>query len=336
MLTTTPTVLDERAWQELVDALTRRQFGIGAGMAAVATILSSCSSSDGSGTSDDTQMRTVTTPLGTYDIPTNPKRVLAVDARTDLELAIALELQVFGYNISPATEWVPVDGSAEYLSDKPNLEQILGLAPDLIICVNADNEYWPAAKLQAIAPVLTTESKQTWRENLTRLSDWLGRTPTMDRLITDYDALITDIRSRHASAIAGKTVASLSYSPDKATIYIDSLPVSEETGKKNRQPTDMTLADIGGRTLNTTGFDNQGRLSIEEMDRLRDCDAFMVSVTDSSDTTFDQLSDNKLWQRLPAVQAGNVTVLRGSTYYGSIYTTMYVAKGWDDLYSTLD
>ncbi len=31
MLTTTPTVLDERAWQELVDALTRRQFGIGAG-----------------------------------------------------------------------------------------------------------------------------------------------------------------------------------------------------------------------------------------------------------------------------------------------------------------
>jgi ABC-type Fe3+-hydroxamate transport system substrate-binding protein len=62
----------------------------------------------------------------------------------------------------------------------------------------------------------------------------------------------------------------------------------------------------------------------------------MVSVTDSSDTTFDQLSDNKLWQRLPAVQAGNVTVLQGSTYYGSIYTNMYVAKGWDDLYSTLD
>ena len=90
MLTNTPTVPDERVWQELVDALTRRQFGIGAGMAAVATILSSCSSSDGSGADDDAQMRTVTTQLGTYDIPTNPKRVLAVDARTYLELAIAL------------------------------------------------------------------------------------------------------------------------------------------------------------------------------------------------------------------------------------------------------
>ncbi|MGV0152844.1 hypothetical protein ACSW29_05850 [Rhodococcus sp. GB-02] len=52
---------------------------------------------------------------------------MAVDARTDLEPAIALELPVFGYNISPATEWVPIDGSAEYLSDKPNLGQILGL-----------------------------------------------------------------------------------------------------------------------------------------------------------------------------------------------------------------
>ncbi|MDV8007817.1 hypothetical protein [Rhodococcus sp. IEGM 1318] len=72
------------------------------------------------------------------------------------------------------------------------------------------------------------------------------------------------------------------------------------------------------------------------MDRLRDFDAFMVSVTDSSDTTFDQLSDNKLWQRLPAVQARNVTVLHGSTYCGSMYNNMYVVKGWDDLYPTLD
>ena len=49
-------------------------------------------------------MRTVTTALGTYEIPTKPRRVLAVDARTDLELA---------------------------------------LAPDLIICVDADNDYRP-------------------------------------------------------------------------------------------------------------------------------------------------------------------------------------------------
>lgn len=47
----------------------------------------------------------------------------------------------------------------------------------------------------------------------------------------------------------------------------------------------MTLSDIGGTTLSTAGFD--------------------------------ELSANKLWQRLPAVRAGNVSVLSGSTYYGS-------------------
>lgn len=65
----------------------------------------------------------------------------------------------------------------------------------------------------------------------------------------------------------------------------------------------MTLSDIGGTTLSTAGFD--------------------------------ELSANKLWQRLPAVRAGNVSVLSGSTYYGSVYTNMYVARGWDALYSTL-
>ena len=307
-------------------------------MAAVATILSSCSSSDGSGTADDAQMRTVTTPLGTYDIPYQPQAGLG---RRTPEPTSSSPLP-WNYRCSdttsrPSPSGFPSTARPNTSATSPIWSRSSDSHPISSSASTPTTSYWPAAKLQAIAPVLTTESKQTWRENLTRLSDWLGRTPTMDRLITDYDALITDIRTRHASAIAGKTVASLSYSPDKATIYIDSLPVSEETGKKNRQPTDMTLADIGGRTLSTNRFRQSG--TTEASKRWIVCKTatpFMVSVTDSSDTTFDQLSDNKLWQRLPAVQAGNVTVLQGSTYYGSIYTNMYVAKGWDDLYSTLD
>lgn len=74
----------------LVSDLTRRQFGFGAGIAGLGAFLAACGDSGSS--SGETEMRSVTTPLGTYDIPVNPKRVVAIDSRLDLEPAVALEL----------------------------------------------------------------------------------------------------------------------------------------------------------------------------------------------------------------------------------------------------
>ncbi|GAA3141822.1 hypothetical protein GCM10020255_018580 [Rhodococcus baikonurensis] len=67
-----------------VSDLTRRQFGFGAGIAGLGAFLAACGDSGSS--SGETEMRSVTTPLGTYDIPVNPARV-AVATSTDLEPA---------------------------------------------------------------------------------------------------------------------------------------------------------------------------------------------------------------------------------------------------------
>ena len=161
---------------------------------------------DSGSSSGETEMRSVTTPLGTYDIPVNPKRVVAIDSRLDLEPAVALELPLVGYTYAQATPWVPIDSSVPFLSEIPNREQILALEPDLIVCLNYESEWWPVAEMSTIAPVLTTEFTDDWRTNLSRLSGWLGRTATLDRLTLDYDNLISDIRSRHAEKIASKTL----------------------------------------------------------------------------------------------------------------------------------
>ncbi len=306
--------------------ISRRNFGIGA--VGIATFLASCST--GSTGSADVATKTVTTPLGTYDIPVEPKRVVAIDSRLDLEPAVALELPVIGYNYAPATPWVPVGPDAKYLTEIPNREQILGLEPDLIICLNSDSEWWPVSELSSIAPVLTTEFDETWRTNLDNLAGWLGRSATMDKLILDYDGLVEDIRARHAAKIASRVVASVSFLPDTNMLYVSSIR-SSKTGDK---PSDMTLTDIGGMTPSMDGLDGEGGIAIEKVDVLSGVDGFMVTDEPGS-AEFEALSASTLWQRLPAVQAGNVTTLGGSTYYGSIYTVSYVAKGWDALYSAM-
>ncbi|WP_072805739.1 ABC transporter substrate-binding protein [Rhodococcoides yunnanense] len=308
--------------------ISRRRFGMGLGAAGIAAFLASCSSDDrGSATAET---KTVTTPLGTYDIPIEPKRVVAIDSRLDLEPAVALELPVIGYTYAEATPWVPVGADAEYLSEIPNREQILALEPDLIICLNSDSEWWPVNDLATIAPVLTTEFDETWRTNLDNLAGWLGRTPTLDKLILDYDSLVDDIRTRHEAMIASRTVASVSFLPDTNMLYVTSI----RTSQKGDKPSDMTLTDLGGTTLSMGGLDGEGGIAIENVDRLAGVDGFMV--TDEPDSAeYRALSESTLWQRLPAVQAGNVTTLGGSTYYGSIYTVSYMIKGWDALYSKM-
>ncbi|MFF9561581.1 hypothetical protein ACF1DY_37925, partial [Streptomyces albus] len=162
------------------------------------------------------------------------------------------------------------------------------------------------------------------------LSGWLGRTATLDRLTLDYDNLISDIRSRHAEKIASKTVASVSFMPDTNTLYVTSIRTSE----KGDKPSDMTLGDIGGKTATSEGLDPEGGVSLEGLDVLAGVDGFMITENEDS-AAYQALVASKLWQRLPAVQAGNVTSLGGSTFYGSIYTISYVAQGWDALYNKI-
>ena len=70
----------------------------------------------------------------------------------------------------------------------------------------------------------------------------------------------------------------------------------------------MTLGDIGGKTATSKGLDPEGGVSLEGLDVLAGVDGFMITEDEDS-AAYQALVASKLWQRLPAVQAGNVTSL---------------------------
>ncbi len=299
--------------------MNRRTFGLGAGVVAL-------SLATGGRAALANETRSVTTAFGTYDIPTNPQRVIAIDNRIDLETALALGLPVIGYCRDVVGPWVEVPTDAVLLSNVPNVEQILALEPDLIICSDwGDNERWPWQRLQSVAPVLPITTSDGWRANIANISQWLGIEGRADEAIAEFDAVVSDIRAQHGPAIDSKRVLALHYFPEDQNMKI--------RGQGSNQA--LVLSELGGTTINPTIIE-EGDVSMEVLpDMLADIDGILYAEL-ADQGTYEAVQAHPQWSRIPAVAAGKVHVLRGATNFGGVYAAKYVAQEWAKLYAMLE
>lgn len=300
----------------------RRQFSVGmAGLGALALTRPAFAQSS---------VRSITTPLGTYDIPTDPQRVVVIDTRLDLEPAVALGLPVVGYSYFETIEpWVPHDGKAVFIGRPPTREAVLAVDPDLIICTNLPGtEMWPIDKLTDIAPVLPVQFESDWKSILTDMGEWLGRRDRADAFIADYELELAAVKARRASVL-GKKVAAIWSSPDVGEINF-------LLGLNSPQVTAIgqVLDDLGGVTVSTEGLGEYANISYELMgDVLGDVDAIIVDSFDAEE--IEGLEKSPVWQRLPAVKAGRV-VLTSGAYYGGCYTARHLLGEWDKVFALFE
>lgn len=300
--------------------INRRLFTLGAGATLLATASGRAFAQDAAST------RTITNWIGTYDVPTNPQRVIAIDERLDLETALALRLPVIGYSHAPMNRWVAAETEAEFLGAPPNIEQILGLEPDLILCSDwGDNEGWPLQKLRSVAPVLPLNAKIGWRANLDNVSGWLGMEGRADAAIGDFDAYVAGIRDRHAKTIADSKVIALHYFPASNTMMI------RGQGSNHAD----VLKDLGGHTIDPS-IVAEGEVSMELLpEMLADFDAILYAEL-FDEGTFEEVQKHPIWSRIPAVAAGKVHLVRGSTNFGGIFSAKFLAGEWEKVYALLD
>lgn len=312
-------VVVERQWAELTAALTRRGF-LGAAALGAAALTVGCGTTSNSDPVVSAT-RTVTTPLGTYDIPSAPQRVVVIDSRLDLEPALALELPVIAHSYDAPAPWLPKI-TAEEIASPVNLEQVLRLQPDLIVCVNLDNEMWPAPALLDIAPVITTEFKMPWKQNMIQLADWLGRTETFDRAMATYDHAARSLVDRHGETLQQARIGIVSRQPEEFRMVHDTVAYLPP----------QVYTDLGG-TLGAVG--NLGptdAFGMESLDLLGDLDGILVLSTGSD---LGSLTTDPLWQRIPAVSSGRVQVVEQLIQYGSVYSAIELVAQYDALLSRL-
>jgi iron complex transport system substrate-binding protein len=288
------------------------------------------------------QHKTIEHQFGTSIIPTDPKRLLLMGNRFDLETALALNLAPIaigqeyafrGGSVEYVAPWVPYtpDGADVFKSAEVDVEHLLRLRPDLIFCQGYQMESSPSRDfkgLSAIAPVVPT-NLLPWREDLQQVASWLGREGRLAETVRQYDALCDEIKQRHASRIAQARVAFGSVEPP--TVWLRNL--DDPNG-----PAARALADLGGQ-LHPLSVPPGGRkpgffpIGMESIREIAGADAILLwAPTEEVRSAF---LANPLWGLLPAVQAGRAVVSTNNVGQGSVYTVMECLRLWDQVYSTL-
>lgn len=270
------------------------------------------------------ETRSITTVLGTYDVPADAKRVVCIDSRLDLEPAVALGLPVIGHAYGEPEPWVPANPDWSFVGEIPDLEKVLALDPDLIICTDVgdhDAEYWPINRLKDVAPLLPPDYTWPWKQILSQLGAWTGREGNADAVLAEYDALIADIKARRADQIAGKTIAVVQPWSD-GTVYL-------QAEMSLLQP--QVMADLGSKTIpavegNIISAENFGTI-------FGGVDAILY--VNHGEGVVEQFADYDIWNRVPAIAAGKTLAPLGNTNYGGVYTAMQIARFFDELYGQL-
>lgn len=285
--------------------------------------------------------KSITTSFGTHDIPLEPKRLVLMGNRLDLETCLALGLSPVAmgweYKFSDShaevvAPWVPYDPSSIEIFDwqEVTAEQILAYEPDLIFARFQEAE-WKAerfAAIRKIAPVIPI-GEGTWREDLTQVAGWLDRSDALAKIFAEHDALRDDIKARHAERIAGARISFGSVEPPSVWLCDHRAAV----------PAAQSHADLGGQIFPWPGeanpqFPGWMELSPENLGAIGDADAILFWAPTRA--ILDEfVATNPLWARLANVTDGRAILSPNNVGSGTVYTIMETLRLWDQVYGTL-
>ncbi len=243
--------------------------------------------------------------MGTTTLPQAPERVVVLDS-PHLDALVALGITPVG-----ATESGSGAGLPPYLADslggttvvgdtmEPNLEQIAGLSPDLIIGAKVRHQKL-YDRLSAIAPTVFSEDSGTnWREQATVTAAAVDRSEDMEQLLADLDARAAEVGE--AVGADGKRVSMVRFLPENFRLY------GPDT--------------FSGSLLTQVGFDlgthewdqySMVEASPENYDLIDGDIVFHSTYGEPAASTRGAVTD--LWGSLPAVQAGQVHEVEDETW----------------------
>lgn len=285
--------------------------------------------------------KSITSDFGTYDVPLDPRNVVLMGNRLDLEVVTALGIRPIAMGIEfnfinsradTVAPWVPFDvtGVETFPAFDATAEQIFAFDPDLIFSrLNASTWNQPRTDaLRKVAPFIPT-GVLPWREETARIAAWLGRESQQAAAVAEFEALRDEIKARHADKLATARVAFGSI--EMPQIWVTNLDA--------KAPAAEALLELGGSAFVlppevATYEGGWAAISPENLGLLSEADALLYwGPTPDDFKTF--RASTPLWDRLPAVQAGRGFASENNIGNGSIYTIMEAMRLWDKVYTSL-
>ncbi|MEM1255625.1 MAG: iron-siderophore ABC transporter substrate-binding protein [Cyanobacteria bacterium P01_H01_bin.21] len=277
------------------------------------------------------ECKTVDHAMGTVCIPANPERIVALDPRYLGDPLLSLGVQPVAIavyqdqgqeglaGLTPeATEPLKDIGNAQ----NPSLEKIVEIDPDLILALDFAHEAI-YDQLSAIAPTVlleydleTFEKYPSFKENLRRIAQLLGKETEADTVLSQYQTRIDQLREQ------------LDRKPEdiEVTVLLHyggmfGIPHPEHTSHE-------IFSDIGiTDNINTARTD---AISLEALDQY-DADILFIMDYDRKEISF--FLENPIIASLDAVKNNRVYFINADTW--SANGPLGVNRMLDDLFQYL-
>ncbi|PWG63137.1 ABC transporter substrate-binding protein [Spiribacter halobius] len=260
--------------------------------------------------------RVIEHPLGETRLPAPPQRVVALEVGQNVDMLLALGLPPVGsitYGLAAADQpaaWPPAIAAQAAAAGirsvgspgQVDLEAIAVLEPDLIIA-NEWGGHEAYAALSRIAPTITLPFERHFVPPLRALARALGREARAEAWIARYTARTLELHE----ALAGTEVAIVR--PRLQSVWMYGPPsnagrVLGEAGVRVQPlpPGASFTADAPGAI---------GELSLERLPAITAPHLFVILYNLEHHDGLQGYLRGPLWQRLPAVEAGNVHGVEG-------------------------
>ncbi|AHI20434.1 MAG: ABC transporter substrate-binding protein [Corynebacterium casei] len=281
--------------------------------------------------------RTVNTVLGEVTVPADIDSVVVLEGRRDLDIVLSLGLPLTGMPYEEAgsldLESPLADELAEakesgaeelFLADEINVESIAAAKPDLIIS-RVDDVEPIQDKLEAIAPVLAIgdQSTSTWQEDLQLVAEATGTEERAAELIDDYESQVAELSEEYADVLAENSFVPLSYNEEQIETRPNRLlsTILRDLGAKS---SDAFQAAIDGEEV---------AYSPEQtLEGFEDADGIIALVNDPQ--VWEDVQNDALFNKLPAVQNGHIVRSDKQTHEGGPLTATHSLKVIEELLKT--
>ncbi|EFM08642.1 periplasmic binding protein [Paenibacillus curdlanolyticus YK9] len=242
-------------------------------------------------------------------IPANPQKVLGS----------YLEDHLVALGVKPVAQWSVSNGIQDYLQasglegvptlgwDMP-VEQVVGLAPDLIIIgLESAVEKGLYDQYNKIAPtyVLGAEVNNNWRAAFTKIGELLNKSDETAKDLAAYDAKASEAKDKLKAAIGEQSAAVLWLVGGKFYIV-------DET----RSSGEVLYKDLGMAQPNIVKelpADQKANWNAISAEKLAELDADHIFLINSDKEAADSVLNQNTWKNLKAVKAGHLYELAPSS-----------------------
>jgi iron complex transport system substrate-binding protein len=199
---------------------------------------------------------------------------------------------------------------------EPNLEQLAGLRPDVIVATDFVVDYVGRDTLGSLGELVAVPSDDDPATRLRTVAEAFGREAQADALLADLDAAVTDATDAVAASGEPCVVSVATAYPSQLALWVDgpvNIPQALLDMGCELDPAPDAVEGIPGGATEGRAF-----VSLEQIGLL---DAPVIVVMQSAavegePAAYAALTDDPLWQALPAVEAGSVIELDRLAYPG--------------------